>query len=526
MPTLWSSSCTLLSFSTQVRAGFPPKLLDGSDDAMASSMLAAGETLIASGPVATTQAKSNKKVKVPSSNGGAKGGDASASRGGARNSTAASRSCGGGGGGGGIATLSNPRGRPSSSSSSSSASGTKRRRPKAINLESKEDVGSSMVSALSGGGGGGRKAKFLRAATRSAVDKQYEVASGNDRLRAALTGEVRIADAAHARSLGDGAATEMVVSYKKDRSWVEETVTAVPVVALQGILNVILMEHAGEEGREHLKPHNLAQTSPRVFWSIYRHFGRDYEAALVQLLPGVDLGFLNNRAKRLSAKAEENLRQERMLRGEADDGAAAGGAVGGAAGGRAGSGASSGGDAADPGPPRENLRGRAAACRALETGRELVQQALQTLPSSSSSSSSSSAAAVASSAAAVAAASDGADHAGEAENGGDAGGGGAAEDEGGKMSQEERERQALVSEAMKRIVGNDEAIVSSLAHLGVTSPRDLTKLRVEPLFEYVQGQSMQIDRAQIKQWRAEAWTLLAEYPWMCAWTSPQASWKA
>ena len=239
-----------------------------------------------------------------------------------------------------------------------------------------------MVDAMSGRSSS-RKGKFLKAATQAAVEKQYDVARGNHRLHAALKGEVEIEDSQTMRSFSDGPSTEMVVRYKRERSWVEETVTAVPRAVLQGVLNVILMESEGEAGQEHVKPHNLAQTSPRVFWSIYRHFGSDFEAALAELLPNVDLTFLGARTKRLSEKAIENKRQAEHGTGSSSSpssSSSSGGAGGeGEGGGEDSEVVQEGSGAVGSGSQPSGARGRAAALEGLQRGDRVVEYALSQL---------------------------------------------------------------------------------------------------------------------------------------------------
>ena len=239
-----------------------------------------------------------------------------------------------------------------------------------------------MVDAMSGRSSS-RKGKFLKAATQAAVEKQYDVARGNHRLHAALKGEVEIEDSQTMRSFSDGPSTEMVVRYKRERSWVEETVTAVPRAVLQGVLNVILMESEGEAGQEHVKPHNLAQTSPRVFWSIYRHFGSDLDAALAELLPNVDLTFLGARTKRLSEKAIENKRQAEHGTGSSSSSSSS--SSSGGAGGEGGDGGEDsevveeGSGAVGSGSQPSGARGRAAALEGLQRGDRVVEYALSQL---------------------------------------------------------------------------------------------------------------------------------------------------
>ena len=59
-----------------------------------------------------------------------------------------------------------------------------------------------------------------------------------------------------------------------------------------------------------LKPHLMAEVSPRTFWSIVYFYGRDIPLALKTMCPDVNFQFLNERAKKLSEKAL--IHQQRM----------------------------------------------------------------------------------------------------------------------------------------------------------------------------------------------------------------------
>ncbi|RHY53029.1 hypothetical protein DYB30_008178, partial [Aphanomyces astaci] len=80
------------------------------------------------------------------------------------------------------------------------ASTTKRPRTTAIHLDSKADVESKLVMAVSGGSGSQSTTdKFLRKATRRAVAHQYDMTLANARLKAAWSTKFTVQVLAHGR---------------------------------------------------------------------------------------------------------------------------------------------------------------------------------------------------------------------------------------------------------------------------------------------------------------------------------------
>lgn len=146
------------------------------------------------------------------------------------------------------------------------------RRTRAIHLSSKGDVELALANAVSGRSND-RAAKFFRAATRNAVDHQYQVNIATARLNAARGNQFEIQEVRTARRAVDivrggrhaepTEAAEMKVRFKEGpRKWREETVTLLQAVELQAIVKYVLLS-GGETGREMLKPFNMAQASPR-----------------------------------------------------------------------------------------------------------------------------------------------------------------------------------------------------------------------------------------------------------------------
>lgn len=140
----------------------------------------------------------------------------------------------------------------------------KYRRIRALNLTSEEEIGSRLVEAVSGNAKN-RTDKFFQAATRKAVDYQYQIALANARLKAALSKKyemipVNIVQRASRDGIGPA---EMRVKFQEGvRKWKEETVELLRAVELQATLKYVMLS-GGETGREMLKPFNMAQCSPR-----------------------------------------------------------------------------------------------------------------------------------------------------------------------------------------------------------------------------------------------------------------------
>ncbi|KAG3119051.1 hypothetical protein PI124_g3224 [Phytophthora idaei] len=188
----------------------------------------------------------------------------------------------------------------------------KYRRSKAINLTSKEDVEISLVNAVSGQSHD-RAAKFFRAATKNAVEHQYEITLATSRLNAALAYNFKIEELSTIRR-GDGSAAKLRVRYKETpRKWKEETVDLLKTDELQAILKYVLIS-GGETGREMLKPFNMAQVSTRVFWNIARVYDGDVAAGLADLVPDEDWSFLDTRTRVMSEKAMEAKANEEQYK--------------------------------------------------------------------------------------------------------------------------------------------------------------------------------------------------------------------
>ncbi|ETW01978.1 hypothetical protein, variant [Aphanomyces invadans] len=179
-------------------------------------------------------------------------------------------------------------------SSVDSTSGKRRRKIAAIHLGSKADVETTLVDAVSGSGHSTRD-KFLRKATKQAVVHQYDMTLANARLSAAWSNKFSIQVLSHGR---------MRVRFLAGvRTWKEEDVDCLQPTELRTALKYVVLAGGGE--KEMLKPFNMAQVSPRVFWSLARLYNGDVGLGLQTLLPEEDWAFLDTRTRVLSAKALE-----------------------------------------------------------------------------------------------------------------------------------------------------------------------------------------------------------------------------
>ncbi|DBA03313.1 TPA: hypothetical protein N0F65_011672 [Lagenidium giganteum] len=181
----------------------------------------------------------------------------------------------------------------------------KYRRTRAIELTSKEDVGVKLVQAVTGGATD-RASKFFRAATKNAVDYQYQLTRASARLKAALGQDFKVEPVETAqRANTGGQAAEMRILFKEGvRKWTDEVVAVLNPTELRAILKYVLIS-GGETGKEMLKPFNMAQCSSRVFWNIARLYQGDVAAGLAALVPEEDWSYLDIRTRQMSKKAME-----------------------------------------------------------------------------------------------------------------------------------------------------------------------------------------------------------------------------
>ncbi|EED95543.1 predicted protein [Thalassiosira pseudonana CCMP1335] len=223
-------------------------------------------------------------------------------------------------------------------------------------FDSKDDIASSLLYSLNstsstGNGKGANVNKFLRAAMKGAVMKSYEKSRAQVRVMAVENGEFEMVKGDGGNVLGetnhDGSSGELernlyTVSYSKGiegRGKYEEQVEIIGLDALKAVLQSVYnsrsssgddddSEEEGEnvDGREMLRPADMAQMSPRVFWSLVFQCTRteekkaastqqqhhpSVEEMLQNIMPNLDWSHLERggRKRNLSEKAKENLKQ-------------------------------------------------------------------------------------------------------------------------------------------------------------------------------------------------------------------------
>ena len=204
----------------------------------------------------------------------------------------------------------------------------RKKKARGIVLHSKADVESRLVNSVSGA----RRdlvSQFFRSATRRAVAKAYERSLALRRFASSLQRDFTITMSENSRRLADGAPTSMTVRFRKGpRSYEEEEVPVLTKEEMRSAFDVVINSES-DSVREQLKPANMAQCSPRVFWGIVHHFATDLAIsseddrdivakALRNMFPDADLSFLTHRRRTLTEKAKVNLqRQHESLRRKA-----------------------------------------------------------------------------------------------------------------------------------------------------------------------------------------------------------------
>lgn len=179
---------------------------------------------------------------------------------------------------------------------------------------SESDISEHLLSAVSGGSS--TRDKILRKVFRNAVEYQYSSSKAVARLQAVYAGSYSIQQNAQARNLGSGMSTQLDVTYPRgggQRGVFTESVELLGEEVLRALMKVALDDTEGE-GKEVLKPMNLARCSPRIFWSIVHRYGSNLTQGIRLLLKGIDdeCSWLTERKRELSDKAKENEAQERQ----------------------------------------------------------------------------------------------------------------------------------------------------------------------------------------------------------------------
>jgi hypothetical protein len=201
---------------------------------------------------------------------------------------------------------------------------TSHRKRKAVAFGSEEDIGEDLITAL-GKGVSGEKSRMLRSIFWRAVSLQYDDIKAEARLSSAIAGRYTIIESTTSKFLGSSASAEMTVEFDKGpgfRGVYSETVDLIDETKLKGVIGLLISSYGLEEddessnenpttAREMLKPINMSKCSPRMFWSIVRLYGADFESCFHAMFPDKDWSFLYARKKTLSGKAISNRNQEK-----------------------------------------------------------------------------------------------------------------------------------------------------------------------------------------------------------------------
>ena len=219
-----------------------------------------------------------------------------------------------------------------SGSSSTHSKSSKRARSIMSGMGSEDDVSATLLASINSSNGK-VISNVLRSAMRNAVGKTYEASRAVVRNSAITSNRIAFTskESSPVTQGSDSLLGCHVVKYPKGiegRGFYEETVDIIAMEALKAVVSSVHAdfeesdsnEVQGGGGREMLRPRNMAQLSPRVFWSLWFHF-KDHcssiEEALRILLPDLDWCFLDSRSRELSVKAKENVRQQKI--GDGDD---------------------------------------------------------------------------------------------------------------------------------------------------------------------------------------------------------------
>jgi hypothetical protein len=162
------------------------------------------------------------------------------------------------------------------------------------------DLSEALLGALNSKG---KMGQVLRKGMKNAVAASYETTRAFSRLAAIQAKSYML------QVLGGTGSSLLEVSFvgSVDKTKVQETVDLIPRTVLEAVLRGIYASN-----QEALRPENISQLSPRVFWSLVQEYPtvRSIQECYTQLLPDLEWNFLQRRAPQLSEKALENLRQE------------------------------------------------------------------------------------------------------------------------------------------------------------------------------------------------------------------------
>lgn len=203
----------------------------------------------------------------------------------------------------------------------------KRRRKmnKSNEVTTENDISDHLISAVSGGTG--NRSKMLRKVFRNAVSLQYDSSKAVARLSSIHGGKYEITESSNSRVLNSGASTQLNITFHKGstggkNSVYHESVELLPDDLLHEVVKAALSEdNQNFEGKEVLKPMNLAKCSPRIFWSLIYRYGNNIIETIKNILKDIDdkCEWLIERKKELSEKAKLNLEQKMEKEAKANE---------------------------------------------------------------------------------------------------------------------------------------------------------------------------------------------------------------
>ena len=203
-----------------------------------------------------------------------------------------------------VATFCNPRPNPngvimkkrkgaSTSNADTDASVRRRARKCIFDAGTTEgDISEHLLSAVSASDDITKRGRFLRSVFRRAVEKQYDSVMALARVDTVmLSGRYEWTESETCRVLGCASAgiestpAKLTIVFHKGgaaRSSFEETVDLLAAPLIKAVLCVSLGDPE-REGREILKPINMAGCSPRIYWSLVYHITKG-QGGVVSLL--------------------------------------------------------------------------------------------------------------------------------------------------------------------------------------------------------------------------------------------------
>ena len=179
---------------------------------------------------------------------------------------------------------------------------------------SEGDITEHLIAAANGETNS--RGKNFRKVFKTAVELTYAWTLSVQRLGSLYSGHYTIEECENSRILASGASTILKCRFQKgpsSRSYHEDEVSLVPIPLLKTMLEYALNDKEGN-GRELLKPANMARATKQIFWSLVKHYGPDIPSTLKSLFPNItDWCWLTERTRELSEKAKRNVQQQKEL---------------------------------------------------------------------------------------------------------------------------------------------------------------------------------------------------------------------